>query len=357
MLALKKLQIAKRTLEGLGEFDIELWTDGSAEEGVRKGGAGVILRDLRGNRYLPPISVAAGAVVSSYRAEEVGIRRALQEMLVRGMQEGSRVLLCCDSLSVVQRLSRGPDAQEDSVAHDIWQLIARLFPKSGGSRLVVQWCPSHCGLEHNCEADEAAKQGSRLDQEAVAVDFCTAAAALQRASRRRYDLKCRRELKEHWYARATDFKPPDILAKRPRAVAAFVRAVMEAFPRDNAYPLPGVKVVRRKAAGPKRPRVRFDDAQLLQSIVKRYGADDGSREGPRRGRRRRGARPPRQADRGQVRTSKEQSGAEQVPERRRSEQLNAVEVYQVMLATLRSVRTAREEKRKRAPQQSLLQQR
>eukprot|EP00666_Eupelagonemidae_sp_cell4sb_P014811 gene14811-17807_t len=342
MLALKKLQIAKRTLESLGEFDIELWTDGSAEEGVRKGGAGVILRDLRGNRYPPPISVAAGAVVSSYRAEEVGIRRALQELLVRGMQEGSRVLLCCDSLSVVQR---------------IWQLIARLFPKSGGSRLVVQWCPSHCGLEHNCEADEAAKQGSRLDQEAVAVDFCTAAAALQRASRRRYDLKCRRELKEHWYARATDFKPPDILAKRARAVAAFVRAVMEAFPRDNAYPLPGVKVVRRKAAGPKRPRVRFDDAQLLQSIVKRYGADDGSREGPRRGRRRRGARPPRQADREQVRTSKEQSGAEQVQERRRSEQLNAVEVYQVMLATLRSVRTAREERRKRAPQQSLLQQR
>eukprot|EP00666_Eupelagonemidae_sp_cell4sb_P011338 gene11338-19753_t len=276
MLALKKLSVANKTLERLGDFDVELWTDGSAEGGVRKGGAGVIVRDLRRQISYPPISVAAGEVVSSYRAEEVGIRRALQELAVRGMPDGTRVLLCCDSLSAVQRLSQGPDAQEDRVAHDIWRLIAQLFPKAGGSRLVIQWCPSHCGLVHNCEADDAAKMG-------------------------------------------------------------------------------------KKAGGAKRARVEFGDIRLLQSIVKQHGGGGDTTKGAKSGRRRRGARAPRLPSDLQEQMPKETGGdgksAGGVVCKTEKEPLNSLEVYQIVLVTLRSIRTARVEKRRLAPAQGVLRQR
>ncbi len=38
----QRRRIAEDTLRGLGAFDLEMWTDGSAEEGVRNGGAGVV---------------------------------------------------------------------------------------------------------------------------------------------------------------------------------------------------------------------------------------------------------------------------------------------------------------------------
>eukprot|EP00665_Eupelagonemidae_sp_cell47_P010748 gene10748-1822_t len=422
MLALRKLRIANKTLQGLGEFDVELWTDGSAEGGVRKGGAGVIIRDLRSDTQHPPISVAAGEVVSPFRAEEVGIWRALQELERWRLPEGSRVLLCCDSLSAVHRLAQGPDAQVDRVAHDIWALLAQLFPSGGGSQLVVQWCPSHCGLAHNCEADDAAKAGSRMDQEAVAVDYASAATALQRASRRRAEEKLRRDLKEHWYAKATDFKPvhgklnlarweavmlarlrshncrlvpyaarkvdpetpercakcgsedvshehwlcscpnltmrrlrqqhlggdpdPSIVRRKPYAVIAYLEAVMRAFPLDNKYPQRGQKWRKvggkwtMRPKGPQKPRVEMADARILSAIVKQHEPKERKR------RTRRGPRPP-PLPRGAEEPAPAAPSVVAPQEGAGAERLKLVEAFQIVAAMLQSVRTAREDKRKR----------
>eukprot|EP00661_Eupelagonemidae_sp_cell13_P003946 gene3946-4272_t len=173
-------ELAIRTLTSLGNFDLELWTDGSAEDGVRNGGAGAVFV-RQGRQICPPFSAPAGVLVSSYRAEQVAFRNALQKLISEDMlAAGEVVLMVTDSKSLVQRLQKGPVAQVDSISHETWSLLARLFPTDGGRRLVVQWVPSHCGLPMNDAADRAAQCGSKMPQAGMQLDFDTTMAVIKR---------------------------------------------------------------------------------------------------------------------------------------------------------------------------------
>ena len=90
---------------------------------------------------------------SIFTAELYALLKALDFSLVRGL---NRILVCTDSLSVVQSLvhmySKHPLVQEIlSKTHAIC---------SAGGEVVFSWLPSHVGIHGNELADQAAHEAS-----------------------------------------------------------------------------------------------------------------------------------------------------------------------------------------------------
>ena len=105
--------------------DLTIWSDGFAMEGTKNGDGGALLELHREGRKLE-CTVPAGVVCSSMNAELAAMAEALQCFM--RLPEPSRaavkaILLCSDSLSGLQLLSRGPAAQESALAQGIWALL------------------------------------------------------------------------------------------------------------------------------------------------------------------------------------------------------------------------------------------
>ena len=67
---------AQRLLDKISEADIVCYTDGSAHEGTKNGGAGATV-EIPGSDKIT-IKYPCGIICSSYRAEMIAIERALQ---------------------------------------------------------------------------------------------------------------------------------------------------------------------------------------------------------------------------------------------------------------------------------------
>ena len=168
-------------LRDLGTMDMLLYTDGSAVEGVRCGGAGVVV--TRGDPASPErvvvLSFAAGMVTSSYQAE----LRALWEAL-KWLSEcdvvWERVGVVSDSLAALTALkeARGGCGRVDVCLGEVVRLGRELGGK--GKRVTFVWVPGHRGLVGNEWADRAAGEGSLLDQSGVAFMFSSVRSVCRR---------------------------------------------------------------------------------------------------------------------------------------------------------------------------------
>ena len=84
-----------------------VYTDGSAEEGVKNGGSEVYIRHPDGDTT--SLSVPGGPQCSNYQAEILAICTAAEHLLESGKQMGS-IAIFTDSLSTLQALdSADPD--------------------------------------------------------------------------------------------------------------------------------------------------------------------------------------------------------------------------------------------------------
>ena len=153
-----------------------VWSDGSVEGGITNGGAGVFIEDPDGQQHL--LTVPAGNVCSSYRAEMVALREALKFLLDRQTLPPELIVICTDSQSALAALRGGPSTQTTLIGGEIWAALQQLSAR--GRRTYLQWVPSHCGLPGNERADELAKQASALDKEEVPVDAMTVYRAVAR---------------------------------------------------------------------------------------------------------------------------------------------------------------------------------
>ena len=139
---------------------MELWTDGTVQEDQQSGkvaGAGaahLYLKDAR-NPYFKS-SRAAGFLASSYTAEGVGIRVGVQQLAAfdfSTLDPEPTLLVCSDSLSLLDRLSQGPLAQDTLLTSDIWKHCVSLVRPGCFGRIAFQHVPSHCGLKRNEAVD------------------------------------------------------------------------------------------------------------------------------------------------------------------------------------------------------------
>ena len=131
-----------------------IYTDGSANEAVKDGGAGAYIRYTDGE--VTKLTFSGGRRCTNYKAELIAIKEAISHILERRKQ-CHKVVIFSDSLSALQALES--DYTEDTA--DILILIHRLRENA---TLVLQWVPAHVGLQGNEIADKLAKEGSRLIQ-------------------------------------------------------------------------------------------------------------------------------------------------------------------------------------------------
>ena len=147
-------------------FDLECYSDGISDKteddkansqpyaGL---GAGIIWR--RGTA--PPIkklSRVSGFFAGSYPSEGTGISLCLEHVLSMSLTDDlsdATVLLVTDSKSKVDALAQGPLAKHiDRQNADTWRVLLSL--EKLVKKIVIQWIPSHCGIERNEAVDKYA---------------------------------------------------------------------------------------------------------------------------------------------------------------------------------------------------------
>ena len=143
----------------ISEFPQQEWThvftDGSATEATKNGGAGAIIffNDKR-----ETISIPTGRFSSNFRAETEAMSEAAKTVARNSSRTTGRVVIFTDALSVLQAL-------ENPKNKDINELRISLTQISAATKqTVLQWIPSHCGIDGNEEADRLAGEGSLQDQ-------------------------------------------------------------------------------------------------------------------------------------------------------------------------------------------------
>ena len=147
------------TIRSLGQFDYMVFTDGSAEGGVYRGGsAAVIVTGTVDSFRVVDVRRERGAVYTSSFVEEVAALRLAVEWLVDhlGDQVG-RYLVASDSQSVLSAVCNG-----SLNSHQTLGDLKLLLQKVKGE-VVLQWVPGHCGLAGNERADQEARRAASTD--------------------------------------------------------------------------------------------------------------------------------------------------------------------------------------------------
>ena len=174
-------EAALSRLRELGTTDLVLYTDGSAVEGVRRGGAGVVVTcgDPSEPERVESCSFAAGLLTSSYQAELCALLEALKWLSARPTV-WERVVVASDSQAALTALrsASGGVGRVDALLGEVLKLGRELGAQ--GKRLVFVWVPGHCGLVGNEWADRAANEGTLLDQSGVECMLASVRSACRR---------------------------------------------------------------------------------------------------------------------------------------------------------------------------------
>lgn len=137
-----------------------VYTDGSAVDAIRNGGAGVYSKSFR-------ICQAVGKYYNSYNGEVASVQLALEE--IRKGNENN-IVFFIDSQASIRSLSSIAPSSIGSV-YLCQMAISSLLEE--GRQIVLQWIPSHCGIAGNDAADKLANAGSDLQQPSPALEYHT----------------------------------------------------------------------------------------------------------------------------------------------------------------------------------------
>ena len=130
-----------------------IYTDGSAEDAVRNGGAGVCVQHSVDDEE--HVSIPTGLHSTNYTAEAMTLEEAAT-ILERSERTENNVVFLTDALSVLQSVKSNKDKEHS--------LFTKLTDLSKRYNTTLQWIPAHCGLRGNELADTLANQGAHLEQ-------------------------------------------------------------------------------------------------------------------------------------------------------------------------------------------------
>ena len=177
----QKKTAATLHLAGLPQCATWMWTDGSAEGGVLRGGAGAYIEFPDGEEI--EVRRPAGMLCSSFRAEMVALQAALTTVRDRRAHLADPIVVCTDSQAALACLRSGPASQSTTLGTEVWQLLLELT--RDGRHINLQWVPSHCDIRGNERADRLAREASALPQADTAVDTRTVQKAVAREASKR----------------------------------------------------------------------------------------------------------------------------------------------------------------------------
>ena len=132
--------------------DLIIYTDGSAAEGCRQGGAAAVVQMLSD----PPrteVIMKKGAEFTSSFEEESQAMIAAATWIAENCDHRSNALILTDSQSVCRALQ--------GASHEIDHL--RMVLESLPAQVTIQFVPGHCGIPGNEEADQAANTARTIE--------------------------------------------------------------------------------------------------------------------------------------------------------------------------------------------------
>ena len=170
----QQLAATLAAIEDTGPTDIQVYTDGSTNQGTTDGGAGMVV--MSGEDIIERWHAPTGRWSSSYQAEKSAMVRAISWL--DEYEDWQSALVLCDSKSLVETLANS--IQPDGDVHRIQSAIAEICKKK---EVQILWVPGHCNLRGNDLADLEAKLGSEVAQSSVPLDSSTRAALIRREER------------------------------------------------------------------------------------------------------------------------------------------------------------------------------
>ena len=141
-----------------------IYTDGSAENAVSNGGAGIYIQYPGGRE--DRICFATGLYSTNYKAEAEALKTAAAH-IKDSPHASHNVVFLTDALSVLQALQSNRNT-------DLNDLSSALASLNRSHAVVLQWIPSHCNLLGNETADCLAKEGAQQEQVDRSTNFSEA---------------------------------------------------------------------------------------------------------------------------------------------------------------------------------------
>ena len=217
-----KRKATKEHMASLPQPAVEIYTDGSAQNGTKNGGSGAVIMDKTNNKEYE-MCAPAGTYTCSYQAELIAIKIALQK--VKELQEQNKILplnssnihLFTDSKSAVQKLKRSNTS--NALIHDIHELLDHIS-NHGNHQILLQWIPSHCGIEGNERVDKIAKKATTLSQETCPIDFDTAKACIKQHIKEDWN---QRKKRKHPNTTYVDWQLENDLSAREKVLLSRIR--------------------------------------------------------------------------------------------------------------------------------------
>jgi ribonuclease HI len=159
-------QAALEKIETFDDVSHIIYTDGSTSGRQENGGAGMMIQDADG-QVVHEASFPAGAKCSSYTGESVAFLEAIRWVHEKGKERPNivgKILICSDSMSLAQSLDKNRWKDMDPWLQRIKDVLFELT-----SQITLLWIPAHCDIEGNERADELARMGTEMNQDATIV--------------------------------------------------------------------------------------------------------------------------------------------------------------------------------------------
>ena len=157
-----------------------IYTDGSATEAVRNGGAGIFLRYTDGDEE---IAIPTGKYSTNYRAEMEALCTAASAVAENPARTKGKVVIFTDALSVLQAIQNSRNKETNPLTASLQSLSATV------NTAILQWVPAHCGIRGNERADQLAKDGALKEQDQSLVTFDEVSSIIKAHSRKTWLLK------------------------------------------------------------------------------------------------------------------------------------------------------------------------
>ena len=105
--------------------------------------------------------------------------RCVSDLLARSSALITSILLCTDSLSGLQVLSRGPNCQQTVLSHQVWTMLHKIANQ--GKTIILQCVLGHADIDGNETANRIANHAAATcDQVTTPVDLPNARTAIRR---------------------------------------------------------------------------------------------------------------------------------------------------------------------------------